>query len=138
MIFKSDGPNTDLDGFLDAGSHVEGDLRFENTFRIYGQLTGKIVSDGTLVVGEGGRVVGEVSAGQVFVSGRVEGSIRAQKRVQISGTGKVQADLETPTLVIEDGALFEGRCFMAGRPESQAGRQGPQPLQAPVPFSKDR
>jgi len=139
MIFKSEGSTTDLNGFLDAGSHVEGNLRFENTFRIDGKLTGSIVSDGTLVVGEGGQLNGEVSAGQIFVSGKVEGEIQASQRVQIAASGKVLADIETPTLVIEDGALFEGRCSMAGR-RGNPGREkpGPKPLAEAVPFSKDR
>jgi cytoskeletal protein CcmA (bactofilin family) len=139
MIFKSEGSTTDLNGFLDAGSHVEGDLRFENTFRIDGRLTGRIVSDGTLIVGEGGQLKGEVTAGQIFVSGRVEGQITARQKVQIETTGKVLADIETPTLIIVDGALFEGRCTMAGRGSSEKGQQaGPKPLAQAVSFSKDR
>ena len=139
MIFKSEGSTTDLNGFLDAGSHVEGDLRFENTFRIDGKLTGRIVSDGTLIVGEGGQLNGEVSAGQIFISGRVEGQIKARQRVQIAVSGKVLADIETPTLVVEDGALFEGRCTMAGRGGRDRSRKpGPKPLAEAVPFSKDR
>jgi cytoskeletal protein CcmA (bactofilin family) len=113
MIFKTDGKQSDLNGFLDRGSHLEGKLRFETSFRVDGKLTGNVVSDGVLIVGDGGEVDGEVEVGQVFISGTVRGTIRAAKRVQISATGKVFADLETPTLVIEDGAFFEGRCAMA-------------------------
>ncbi len=134
MIFKSDGPTTDLNGFLDAGSHVKGELHFENTFRVDGKLTGRISSDGTLVVGKGGLLVGEIEVAQVFVSGRVEGEIRASQRVQIAATGVVQADIDTPTLVIEDGALFDGRCVMSARTGTAREKVGPKP----VPFTKDR
>lgn len=137
MIFKSEGGSSDLNGFLDAGSHVEGDLKFENTFRIDGKLTGRIVSSGTLVIGEAGQMVGDVEAGQVFVSGRVEGSIRAKERVQIEATGRVQADIDTPSLIIVDGALFEGRCSMSQRAEASNKKQGPQPVAKAVPFPKD-
>lgn len=144
MIFKSEGSTTDLNGFLDAGSHVEGNLHFENTFRIDGQLTGSIVSDGTLIVGEGGQVKGEIQAGQVFVSGRVEGKLTGLRRVQIEAKGKVLADIETPTLVIEDGALFEGSCSMSSRQGASTGERGasaqpgPKPVSAAVPFPKER
>lgn len=143
MIFKSDSSTTELNGFLDAGSHVKGDLRFENTFRIDGKLTGGIVSDGILMIGEGGELEGDIQAGQVFVSGRVEGKISAKVRVQIAATGVVTADLETPTLVIEDGAVFEGRCAMPGKGRSEEGRNtekavGPKAVAPTVPFAKDR
>ncbi len=113
MIFKNDGKQSDLNGFLDTGSHINGELRFETTFRVDGKLTGVVRSAGDLVVGEGGEVEGEIEVGQVFVSGVVRGTIRAVRRVQITPTGKVFADLETQALIVEDGALFEGRCAMA-------------------------
>ncbi len=113
MIFKSDGKHSDLNGFLDTGSHINGELRFETTFRVDGKLTGIVRSAGDLVVGDGGEVEGEIEVGQLFVSGVVRGTIRALRRVQITPTGKVFADLETPALIVEDGALFEGRCAMA-------------------------
>ena len=116
MIFKSDTTPTDLNGFLDAGSHIKGDLHFENTFRIDGKFTGEVKSDGNLIVGEGGHVEGSLEVGQIFISGRVEGQVRAHSRVQIASTGKVFAALDTPALVVEDGALFEGRCAMSRRP----------------------
>ncbi|MDY7095436.1 MAG: polymer-forming cytoskeletal protein [Acidobacteriota bacterium] len=125
MIFKSEPPQGDLNGFLDAGSNVQGDLHFENTFRIDGKFTGKIVSDGTLVVGEDGRLEGEVEVGQIFVSGRVDGQIKAQRRVQIAPNGQVYADVDTPTLMIEDGALFEGRCTMSARKAHKPSAPGP-------------
>ena len=113
MIFKNEGKQSDLNGFLDTGSHINGELRFETTFRVDGKLAGIVRSAGDLVVGEGGEVEGEIEVGQVFVSGVVRGTIRATRRVQITPTGKVFADLETPALIVEDGALFEGRCAMA-------------------------
>lgn len=138
MKFKSDAKSSDLNGFLDAGSHVEGDLKFENTFRIDGKLTGRIVSTGTLVIGEAGKLVGEVRAGQVFVSGRVEGSIKAHQRVQIEATGKVFADIETPSLIIVDGAVLEGRCSMSGDlKSSKESKPGPKAVAKAVAFPQD-
>ena len=112
MIFKSESKPSDLNGFLDSGSHVEGELRFETSFRVDGRFTGTVRSDGDLIVGEGGEVEGEIHVGQIFVSGTVRGSVRAARKVQISPNGKVYADLETPSLIVEDGAFLEGRCSM--------------------------
>jgi cytoskeletal protein CcmA (bactofilin family) len=112
MIWKSDNKPSDLNGFLDTGSHVHGELRFDASFRVDGKFTGSVTSEGDLIVGEGGEVEGELSVGQIFVSGTVRGIVRASKRVQISPSGKVYAEIDTPSLVIEDGAFFEGQCSM--------------------------
>jgi cytoskeletal protein CcmA (bactofilin family) len=112
MIFKSEGKQGDLNGFLDNGSHLQGELRFDASFRVDGKLTGTIHSEGDLIVGDSGEIEGELSVGQVFVSGTVRGSIKASRKIQIAPHGKVFAEIDTPSLVIEDGATFEGRCSM--------------------------
>lgn len=124
MIFKSDGKQSDLNGFLDKGSHIEGNLRFQTTFRVDGKFTGKVHSDGDLVVGDGGEVEGDLVVGQVFISGTVRGTIRAARRVHITPTGKVFAEIDTPALAIEDGALFEGTCTMSREAKAAAGAPG--------------
>lgn len=101
-----------LNGFLDAGSHLHGELRFEDTFRIDGRLTGKIDSTGDLYVGEQGHVDGEVQVARLFVSGRVEGVVRASDRIEIAPGAQVRAELVTPRLVIDEGAFFEGNAKM--------------------------
>ena len=110
MIFKSDGKQSDLNGFLDKGSHLHGELRFDASFRVDGKLTGVVESEGDLIVGETGEVEGELRVGQIFISGTVRGSVRALRKIQVAPTGKVYADLEAPLLAIDSGATFEGHC----------------------------
>lgn len=127
MKFKADngGKLNELNGFLDTGSHVEGELRFETSFRVDGRFTGKVISAGDLIVGEGGEVEGDLRVGQVFVSGTVRGTVRAAKKIQVSSKGKLLAEIDTPSLVVEDGAFFQGRCTMA-REEREAKAAGPK------------
>jgi len=131
MKLRSGGSGGDLNGFLDAGSHIKGDLHFEDTFRVDGKVTGKVLSDGDLVVGVGGEVEGEVAVGRVFVSGILRGRIHASKRIEIAAGGRVYATLETPSLVIEDGAYFDGQSAMVR--ETPLAELGPKPLQAGKP-----
>lgn len=116
MRFKSDASGGELNGFVDRGSHLKGELRFENSFRVEGKVEGTVHSKGNLIVGEGGEFDGEIRAGEVFVSGSVRGSIHAERKVQIAPGGRVTADLFTPGLVIENGAVFEGKCTMKTAP----------------------
>lgn len=124
----------DLNGFLDAGSHINGELHFEDTFRIDGRLTGQAISEGDLVVGESGEVDAEVRVGRIFVSGVVRGKIEASRRVEVTAGGKLFADIQTPSLVIEDGAVFEGRCSMGQKKAAAgAGSQAPKVARLPLP-----
>jgi len=113
VIFKSDGKQSDLNGFLDKGSHLQGELRFDTSFRVHGNFKGNVTSEGELMVGEGGEVDGDLKVGEVFVSGVLRGTVRATRKVHIAPTGKVFADLDTPSLIIDSGAFFEGRCSMS-------------------------
>lgn len=121
MFGKSSSSQGELNGFLDAGSHIKGTLHFEDTFRIDGKVTGKVESDGHLIVGEKGEVDGEVDVKRVSVSGIVRGQMRARERVEITSLGRVYADLQTPILTVEEGALLEGRCSMEKAKRGEVG-----------------
>src|SRR5262245_5059077 len=127
MIFKAEGKGSDLNGFLDRGSHLQGELTFEATFRVDGRFNGTVRSQGDLIVGEGGDIEGNFEVGQILISGTVRGTVTALRKVEITATGKVYADLATPSLVIGDGAHFEGRCAMtraASEPPKEAAKAG--------------
>jgi cytoskeletal protein CcmA (bactofilin family) len=141
MKVKARGTNGDLNGFLDAGSQLEGELRFDDTFRIDGRFHGVVRSDGDLIVGGGGEFDGEIEVGRVVVSGVVRGHVRARRLVEITAQGKVFAEIETPSLIVEDGAIFEGQCSMQPRAAAEPGAEGPvrtaeRPLPAPVPLRR--
>ena len=109
-----DGGKSQLNGFLDAGSHLHGELHFDDTFRIDGRLTGKVDSNGDLYVGQGGEVQGEVRVGRLFVTGKVDALIQAQ-RVEVAAGGQLRGEVSTPCLVIDEGAIFEGQARMVER-----------------------
>lgn len=114
MNFRGKAASGDLSGFLDQGSHFEGELRFEQSFRVDGKVSGTIRSEGDLVVGEKGEIDGEVRVGRLFVSGVVRGEIHVSKRVSIHARGRVEGEVHAPALVIEEGGVLEGRCAMGG------------------------
>jgi cytoskeletal protein CcmA (bactofilin family) len=135
---RSTAKQGDLNGFLDRGSHLSGELRFDAHFRVHGSFKGEVNSDGELIVGEGGEVEGELRVGQMVVSGTVRGTIQASRRLQITSTGKVFADVDTPALIVEDGAVFEGRCTMsqdASKATSAAG--GPKLVAAKATAARE-
>ncbi|HYM59820.1 MAG TPA: polymer-forming cytoskeletal protein [Thermoanaerobaculia bacterium] len=102
----------ELNGFLDRGSAFKGELEFEDTMRIDGRFNGRIVSKNELIVGESAMIEGDIHVGRVAISGTVIGKITADQRVEIHRNGKVYSDIDTPALVIEEGAIFQGNCTM--------------------------
>lgn len=115
-MFKTQNSKGDFNGFIGAGSHLQGELHFEDMFRIEGKLTGTIISNGELIIGEEGEIDGEARVRRIFVAGTVRGHLRASERIEVAASGRVMADLSTPALTIEDGAFFEGRCSMEAHP----------------------
>jgi len=101
-----------LNGFLDKGSHLQGELIFEETFRIDGRFQGKIRSGSELILGDTADVTGEIEVGRLSVNGTLKGSVRASERVELLAGAHVLGDIMTPVLRIEEGAHFEGSCQM--------------------------
>jgi len=112
MKLKKEGEAGDFAGFIDEGAEVNGELRFKSIFWIDGQVKGKIFSESELHIGDKGVVEAEIEIGSVFINGIFRGKILAKNRVHIHASGKVFGEIETPTLVIEEGAIFQGNCKM--------------------------
>jgi cytoskeletal protein CcmA (bactofilin family) len=96
------------------GTRIEGQIHFENISRVHGTLAGQIQSKegSTLILSETSVTEGTVSADLLMIEGYVRGDIVAKTKVTISKTGRVVGNIRTPSLLIEFGGYFEGRCEM--------------------------
>ncbi len=109
---STDAP-TDLRSFLGEGTEISGEIKFSEIMRVDANLSGTITSDsGSLLIMEKGRVKATIQAGIVEISGIVEGTVTAKNSVKIHSTGRVYGDIFTPALIIEHGAVFDGKCHM--------------------------
>ncbi|HVP68075.1 MAG TPA: polymer-forming cytoskeletal protein [Anaeromyxobacteraceae bacterium] len=120
---------SDLNALLGRGSEFDGKLTFEGTVRIDGRFTGTIVTNDTLVVGEGARVSAEVNCGTIIVHGEVTGNIRAAVGVELHQPARVHGNIETPALMVAKGVIFEGQCKM----ENAASGAAKTPVLVPPP-----
>jgi cytoskeletal protein CcmA (bactofilin family) len=102
-----------LSGFVGSGTSVTGEATFKAMLRIDGHLSGRITSHtGTLVVGAGGQVDANIEVAVASIQGIVNGDIIGGQRVELGRAAKVNGNIQTPSLVIEQGAIFEGSCKM--------------------------
>jgi len=113
-----------LTAFIDQGSEFEGKLSFKNTVRIDGSFKGEISSENTLIVGEPGVVDATIHSRHVIVSGEVTGDIVAAERLVLHKSARVEGDIQTPKLVVEDGASLQGNIKMGGAAASTAKPNG--------------
>ena len=111
MKFKRENADEIL-SILGDGVEFQGELSFTHGIRVDGVVRGKIRSESCLVIGPKGRVEADVAIRRVSIHGEFHGAIQASDRVEIHREGKVYGDLFTPCLIIEAGALFEGKCNM--------------------------
>lgn len=123
---SNDGP-TDLRSFLGEGTDIVGEIKFSEIMRVDSTISGTVTSDsGSLLIMERGRVKATVTVGSVEVSGTVEGTITAKTNVKIHPTGRVYGDIYTPALIIEHGAVFDGKCHMLDGKDTKGFNKGDQ------------
>jgi cytoskeletal protein CcmA (bactofilin family) len=123
----------DLNALLGRGSEFEGKLTFEGTVRIDGKFNGTIITNDVLVVGEGAKISAEISCGTIIVHGEIMGNVRAKTAVELHHPAKMRGNLETPSLMIEKGVVFEGQCKMDLVPEKGSSKPTSSPSPSPSP-----
>lgn len=102
-----------LTGFVGNGTTLNGEANFKGMLRVDGTLSGRVSSaDGTLIVSTNGRVEANIEVAVAQIYGTVQGDITASKRIEMGRVAKVTGNIQTPALVIENGAIFEGSCRM--------------------------
>lgn len=106
-------PRDEINAFLGVGTSYEGKLQFQGSVRIDGNFLGQIDSDGTLVVGQDAKVNGQVSVVSLILSGFIQGDIVAATKVIMHKTARLQGSLRTPCLIMEEGALLDGKLTMS-------------------------
>jgi cytoskeletal protein CcmA (bactofilin family) len=103
---------------LASGMEFEGVLSFRGAARVDGKLSGGVVAEGSLVIGEGARVRARIEVDELIVGGDLEGEIHARKRVELLSTGRVVGSLRCPRLAVAEGGFLEGRCETLPEAES--------------------
>jgi len=102
----------DINAFLGNNTEFEGKLSFTGTVRMDGHFKGEIFTEGTLIIGETALIQSNIHVRHIIISGEIRGNIVADKRIEIHAPGKVFGNIQAPTVVIDEGVIFEGNCQM--------------------------
>jgi len=116
MLKKGSGTpeQSEITAFLGKGTEFKGILSFEGTIRIDGKVEGEVVSKDTLIAGDESLLQGEITVGMLICSGKIIGNVNAIQKVHILAPAKIQGNIKTPKLIIEEGVIFDGKCEMVG------------------------
>jgi len=116
-----------LSGFVGSGTVVTGESSFKSMLRVDGRFSGRITSSsGTLIVGAGGQVDANIEVSVCTIHGVVNGDIIAGQRIELGRAAKLNGNIQTPSLVIEQGAVFEGSSKMV---QSKAATEKPAKIE---------
>lgn len=102
--------------FLGNGTTINGEIVSSGDFRIDGQLNGTISSKGKIVVGQSGRVEGEIICQNADFSGEIKAKVVVHELLTLKSTAVFTGDIYTSKLAIEPGAIFTGTCNMNNFP----------------------
>lgn len=114
---------------IDRNSIFDGTFQTTRDLRVEGEVKGTIECKGTLFVATGATVGAKVEADNVTVAGDLNGEVRCRGRLQIMPSGKVRGKVVTQTLVINEGALYEGQLEMTA-PDKRMPASAPRPVQS--------
>lgn len=123
---------------IDQYSNFDGTYNSARDLRVEGQVTGTIVCKGTLHVAQGAMVKASVEAEAISVAGELEGEINCRGRMELLQTGRVKGEISTQSLVIHEGAVYDGDLEMGNsasksRRSRNLDRSSASTTEAPLP-----
>jgi cytoskeletal protein CcmA (bactofilin family) len=106
-------PVSKIETIIGPNAYFRGDVQSDGGVRIDGIFEGTVDITGNLVIGEGAKVVADISANNISISGAIKGNITGN-RVEILETGRVWGDLTINSLLLNEGAYLRGQTMMHG------------------------
>jgi len=103
-----------LGNMIKAGTEIRGDIKCSGDIRIDGKLVGSLETEGRLVVGESGRIEGDVTCKNADLSGTIKAKINVHELLSLKAACNLEGEISTNKLHIEPGASFTGSCQMGG------------------------
>lgn len=125
MAKNNDAEPTSVN-MINAGTEIKGDIISSGDIRFDGTLNGNLVTEGKIVVGDTGRVKGEIRCKNSDIAGEIEGKIFVNELLSLKATAKVLGDIQAGKLAIEPGCTFTGTCTMSSNHGAAERKREPQ------------
>lgn len=117
---KEEKPNKSLtvDSLIGEEIEIIGNVKGSGNIRIDGIIEGDVNYNGSITLGETGKVKGNIICEDIIIAGEINGNVNAKDKLTLLPTGNLTGDMEVETLVIHEKANFEGNCKMVSTPNN--------------------
>jgi cytoskeletal protein CcmA (bactofilin family) len=105
-------PSTTAFNVIGEGTRIVGDINSTGDLRVDGIIEGTVNTKAKFVLGNSGKVVGNIISRNADISGEIKGNIRVSELTFVKTSAKINGDIETNKLVVESGGEFNGKCIM--------------------------
>lgn len=112
MFGKKESTSEKIDTLIGKNTTIEGKISGHGTSRIDGTLLGDLDVKGDIIIGDEGRIQGNITCINVLISGTVEGNISTSEQLRITSSGKLFGDVEVKSFIVDEDAIFQGSCKM--------------------------
>jgi cytoskeletal protein CcmA (bactofilin family) len=117
-----------------AGARLDGNVVSAGSLRIDGQVKGQINADGDVTLSPQSQVEADIRAQNVTVAGRFKGNIIVKGKAHLARGGRIDGNITSKTLVVEEGGLFHGQSIMdAGGAAAAGSGQAAEKAATPPP-----
>lgn len=119
-----------------VGARLDGNVVSAGSLRIDGQVKGQINADGDVTLSPQSQVEADIRAQNVSIAGRFKGNIAVKGKAHLARGGRVDGNITSKTLVVEEGGIFHGQSIMDGAAAGSSSPGQPGSKQAPNPADK--
>jgi cytoskeletal protein CcmA (bactofilin family) len=114
---------------IGAGTTIEGKVKADGSMRVDGKVIGDVTTKSNVTIGATGMVEGTVTATNVALAGRVQGTVVASDKLVLENKSVMRGDIRAAKLVVDEGAVFDGQVAMSS-PAPGASHPAPPPALA--------
>lgn len=124
---RTDSPKElgDVVSIIGPGMKIVGDCSSDGTIRVEGHVEGSVKAGKSVVVGKDGTVKGDITTQDAIIAGTVDGSVNAESRVELQSTCRVQGDIRSRRVKLDEGGQVDGQLHMGASATSRSG-SGPK------------
>ena len=134
----------DVVSIIGPGMKVVGDCSSDGTIRVEGRVEGSVAASKSVVVGKDGMVKGDISTQDAIIAGKVSGSVSAESRIELQSTCRVEGDIRSRRVKLDEGGQVDGQLHMGASGSSASPKPvsamqssgGEKPADAPPPATK--
>lgn len=103
---------------VSAECYFQGTLSVQGSLRVDGKLEGSVDNARQVIVGEGGKIIGDVTGQNVVCGGDIEGNVCAEM-VEVLAKASVKGDIRAQKMIVEEGGRIEGLCKIGGEKSAE-------------------